>query len=68
MEAISDYIAMGVADGRPVIYLDYGSGSIELTVNKIVNDGSWHKLEVSKVDRVRQLLTDPQPVCVSASY
>lgn len=52
MDASADYIAIGIADGRPVAYVDYGSGTMKLTVNKVVNDGSWHKLDISKVDRV----------------
>jgi len=49
---VTDYLAITLSNGKPVVYVDYGTGHVILTVNKVINDGKWHKLEVAKIDRV----------------
>lgn len=51
-DAVTDYIAIGVSNGKPIVYVNYGTGAVKLEVNTIINDGMWHKLEISKIDRV----------------
>ena len=52
VDAITDYLAITISNGRPVVYVNYGTGHISLTVNKAIADGKWHKLEILKVNRV----------------
>ena len=52
-DAITDYVFIGISNNKPVVYINYGTGHVVLSINRNVNDGRWHKLELSSVDRVR---------------
>ena len=51
-DAITDYIAIAIVESKPVVYLNYGTGHVQLSINRNVNDGVWHKLELNNVERV----------------
>lgn len=53
-----DYLAIELVGGKITMAMDKGSGVIELYVNKNVNDGKWHQLEVTVSQSVAKLQVD----------
>lgn len=51
-DAIADYIFIGISNSKPVVYINYGTGHVQLSINNDVNDGAWHKLQLTTVERV----------------
>ncbi|XP_037085943.1 neural-cadherin-like isoform X3 [Pollicipes pollicipes] len=45
---VSDFIALELEEGNPRLLLDFGSGTLELTVQTPagLDDGEWHRLDV----------------------
>ncbi|KAG8193252.1 hypothetical protein JTE90_005598 [Oedothorax gibbosus] len=54
----SDFFALEVEDGHIVLKYDLGSGSTTLKSSEKLNDGKWHSLEATRVDREAILKVD----------
>ncbi|XP_067928117.1 neural-cadherin-like [Watersipora subatra] len=56
--AVLDYLLIAITDGKPVVYINLGTGHVKLSIDKIVSNGIWHKLELVIVDRRVTLTLD----------
>lgn len=44
----SDYMALVIENGYPVLNLDFGSGPQRIVGNRYVSDGTWRQLIVDR--------------------
>ena len=56
-----DFFALELLDGYLYLHLDLGSGSLKLRgSNRRVDDGAWHKLDVTRNRKRGNLLVDSE--------
>lgn len=51
-EDVSDYLAVTLSGGKPEVYLNLGTGHLKLTVDRTINDGTWHHIDITKTEKV----------------
>ncbi|CAL1548469.1 unnamed protein product, partial [Lymnaea stagnalis] len=56
--ASDDFISVELIDGKPKLSIDKGSGIIEVILETPINDGRWHKIEVSVSQTTAELQRD----------
>ncbi|CAH1391978.1 unnamed protein product [Nezara viridula] len=55
---LSSFISIELREGRILYQFDLGSGPLMLFTSKTFNDGKWHSIEVTRVDKKGNLKVD----------